>query len=1079
MDNRILIWIDPDIDSEFNKEIKKDLEKDTKCYCNCFKEVKEGIEYLKKIYFKFTIIILSGRVYQKFITLFKNKDYNTLSKIIVFTSPKNKNEYDPFNFGGKIIETEDLINYIKKPFSKKSEFLSNINEMVNMNTKDFSFEKINNFNQLIPHIFFIKYIKKITSFDYNEQKNFLDFIYKKYGIYEDIKNLLIPIFEFKLIPPEILCKYYCKLYEIESIFNKNLNDKLNEGIGKEFIPFLKCIIEGINLKILKPYNSNSLYIGSNIKKDKLEEIKSFLENKNSNSDFPKEIIYTTIFLWLTPDKKSAIKNIVNKFGYYNVLYEIEKPINKLDEEMYSNIDISEFSEQSIKKILLIPFSSFEIKKPIEKKIDDKEFYLIKLSYLGKYQKNIEVDNLYQQFFNKNESISEYNNSIIKNFNIDYYININIDSEIIQTKEEYNFIKKVISPCIKTKFELLYRLTENDESFETFHKKCDNIRENIILIKASNGKKKFGGYYPNSWESSNEEKLIKCNDVLLFDIINKTVYESKQKAKYNIIKSKNYGPNFSGDLAFSLKNMKLCYSSGNDSFLCQKVFSDQDFFEVNEVEVFRIKYEGLKKEQKKKEFLFEMIETRLPNTSRESYPSSPNRKNKEILNFFYSYMSLFPNLINFTCEYNNTLSQDKQNIITKNPYDIKNKNTNNKNYILCTHKIRKDNKNKEIKLMNCFAESLTPNNEPNNELKENCEIRIDNDIIKSFKYVFKEEKEYLVFIYCKKPIKNLNFMFSECVTLTSVDFSNFNSSKVENTSYLFNKCNSLENINFTNFNAENVRNMSYMFSECKSLISLNLNNFISSKLIDMTGLFSNCEKLQYIDLSNFNTINVKKMSKMFYNCISLNKLNIESFSTENVSDMSKMFYNCKSLNNLNIESFSTENVSDMSYMFYHCSSLEKLKNNLNIQKCKNMKYMFSNCYLLNYLDTSKFKTDLVEDTSFMFNECKKLNTLNFENCFTRNLKNMEKMFYNCESLTYLNLSKFQTDKIEKMSYLFGNCIKLEILDLNEMKMKSNIEVTDIFYNINKNCKLNSKDKLLNDLFNNEINISKKITYKIFK
>ena len=94
MDNRILIWIDPNIDSEYNEEIKKYLEEDTKCHCNYFKEVIKGIEYLKKIYFKFTIIILSGKVYQNFITLFKNKDYNTLSKIIVFTSSKNKNEYD-------------------------------------------------------------------------------------------------------------------------------------------------------------------------------------------------------------------------------------------------------------------------------------------------------------------------------------------------------------------------------------------------------------------------------------------------------------------------------------------------------------------------------------------------------------------------------------------------------------------------------------------------------------------------------------------------------------------------------------------------------------------------------------------------------------------------------------------------------------------------------------------------------------------------------------------------------------------------------------------------------------------------
>ena len=60
---------------------------------NCFETVYEGINFLKKIEFKRTIIITSGSIYSEFINEFK-KNINELRiapRIIIFTS--NKSNY--------------------------------------------------------------------------------------------------------------------------------------------------------------------------------------------------------------------------------------------------------------------------------------------------------------------------------------------------------------------------------------------------------------------------------------------------------------------------------------------------------------------------------------------------------------------------------------------------------------------------------------------------------------------------------------------------------------------------------------------------------------------------------------------------------------------------------------------------------------------------------------------------------------------------------------------------------------------------------------------------------------------------
>ena len=51
------------------------------------------------------------------------------------------------------------------------------------------------------------------------------------------------------------------------------------------------------------------------------------------------------------------------------------------------------------------------------------------------------------------------------------------------------------------------------------------------------------------------------------------------------------------------------------------------------------------------------------------------------------------------------------------------------------------------------------------------------------------------------------MFEECISLTNINLSNFNTNKVTNMSFMFSKCSSLININLSNFNTNNICKMS--------------------------------------------------------------------------------------------------------------------------------------------------------------------------------------------------------------------------------------------------------------------------------
>lgn len=67
----------------------------------------------------------------------------------------------------------------------------------------------------------------------------------------------------------------------------------------------------------------------------------------------------------------------------------------------------------------------------------------------------------------------------------------------------------------------------------------------------------------------------------------------------------------------------------------------------------------------------------------------------------------------------------------------------------------------------------------------------------------------------------------------------------------------------------------MFGYCSKLTSLDLSNFNTSKVTNMSDMFYGCSKLTSLNLSSFDTSDVTNMSNMFSNCYSLRTIKARS------------------------------------------------------------------------------------------------------------------------------------------------------------------------------------------------------------
>ena len=184
-----------------------------------------------------------------------------------------------------------------------------------------------------------------------------------------------------------------------------------------------------------------------------------------------------------------------------------------------------------------------------------------------------------------------------------------------------------------------------------------------------------------------------------------------------------------------------------------------------------------------------------------------------------------------------------------------------------------------------------------------------------------------------------YWFYECKNLANIEgIENLNTEKVTNMELMFANCSTLTSLDVTKFNTANVTTLMSMFSDCSSLKSLDVTNFDTGNVISMAYMFYECSALTSLDLTNFNTAKVMDMCFMFKKCSGLTSLNLTKFNTAEVTDMSQMFNECSALTTIYAsDEFVTTNVETGSNMFFNCIKLKGfIEYNKNTDK-ENYKY----------------------------------------------------------------------------------------------------------------------------------------------
>ena len=155
----------------------------------------------------------------------------------------------------------------------------------------------------------------------------------------------------------------------------------------------------------------------------------------------------------------------------------------------------------------------------------------------------------------------------------------------------NWINKIenSNKIIKTK--LLYKLTKDGESVDTFHKLCDNISPSLVLVETSEGRK-FGGYTTCVWCSNKGGK--KDGKTFLFSFDEKKMYKKKEDSKNerDIYCRKDAGPIFGGNDLYFYQTLKKGYSLSPYYFLDKNDLAKNanDDFDISEIEIFKIGFE---------------------------------------------------------------------------------------------------------------------------------------------------------------------------------------------------------------------------------------------------------------------------------------------------------------------------------------------------------------------------------------------------------------------------------------------------------------------------------------------------------
>ena len=277
------------------------------------------------------------------------------------------------------------------------------------------------------------------------------------------------------------------------------------------------------------------------------------------------------------------------------------------------------------------------------------------------------------------------------------------------------------------------------------------------------------------------------------------------------------------------------------------------------------------------------------------------------------------------------------------------------------------------------------------------------------------------------------------SISSIDFSHFDSSKLSNMNSIFSGCFDLVTVDFTNFNWTNIQDIGYMFYGCDSFKSIDLSNADISKITNMERVFQSCDSLESVIFPESGPQNVENIDYMFYYCSALKSVDLSKFNLSKITDMYGMFDGCYSLESVAFPE-STQNVEDMGSMFSGCSKLKSIDlSKSNLSKVTNMEGMFEDCETLESVAFPVSGPQNIEDMSNIFYGCSALKSMNFSNFDLAKVTNMDNMFQSCSKLESVILPESSPQNLQSMSNIINGCSSLTSIDFSMIKLLESTKI----------------------------------------
>jgi hypothetical protein len=202
-------------------------------------------------------------------------------------------------------------------------------------------------------------------------------------------------------------------------------------------------------------------------------------------------------------------------------------------------------------------------------------------------------------FKKNSS--KINESIL---GVTKMANTRIDSVILSGRNQFNDLIELCEIPITKNLNLIYRASQDGFEASSFHLKCDNKPNTLVIIKSEHGNI-FGGYTEQDWTSINDAKTD--NNSYIFSLINKDNKPLKLKcsdASKAVYCSTDYGPIFGLGPGIRISNnsnqnkksiSNLGITSGvykhpyyaDDSLEAKSFLAGSQYFKISEMEAFTL------------------------------------------------------------------------------------------------------------------------------------------------------------------------------------------------------------------------------------------------------------------------------------------------------------------------------------------------------------------------------------------------------------------------------------------------------------------------------------------------------------